>query len=117
LPILGIGAFPLDGRSLVPLLKGGVPSEWRTSFLIEYNTDTVFPRVVNMGYRAIRTKRWKYIQYQDLEGMDELYDLKLDPYEMQNAIEHPASAMALKQLQVELKSLQATQAPHQDQPP
>jgi len=32
-----------------------------------------------MGYRAVRTERWKYIHYLELEGMDELYDLEVDP--------------------------------------
>ncbi len=77
----------LDGRSLVPLLQGTTPTDWRTSFLVEYNTDTVFPRVKNMGYRAVRTRRWKYIRYNDLDGMDELYDLEADPYEMKNLVD------------------------------
>ncbi len=107
----------IDGQSLVPLLKGEVPSDWRTSFLIEYNTETVFPRMVNMGYRAIRTKQWKYIQYQDLDGMDELYDLKSDPYEMDNVIEARSSAMTLEGLKAELNHLLTFKAPHQDQLP
>ena len=76
----------MDGRSLVPLLSGDTPGDWRKAFRIEYNSDTVFPRVLTMGYRAIRTERWKYIRYLDLEGMDELYDLRADPYEMRNVI-------------------------------
>ncbi|MDB6057128.1 MAG: betC 2, partial [Verrucomicrobiales bacterium] len=75
----------IEGRSLVPLLQGkNVP--WRDSFLIEYWSDKVFPRVLNMGYKAVRTDRWKYIHYADLTGMDELYDLKNDPFEMTNVI-------------------------------
>jgi arylsulfatase A-like enzyme len=82
----GVTPANLDGRSLLPLLRGESP-EWRRSFLIEYYSDTVFPRIVNMGYRAIRTERYKLIHYLDLEGMDELYDLAADPYEMQNLID------------------------------
>lgn len=92
----------MDGRSLAPLLQGKRPGDWRTSFLIEYYTDTVFPRVLEMGYKAIRTERYKYIHYTDLEGMDELYDLKSDPYEMENVIDDPAAQAALGQLQKEL---------------
>ena len=44
----------IQGRSLVPVLKKEA-REWRTSFLIEYFTDTVFPRIRNMGYVAVRT--------------------------------------------------------------
>jgi arylsulfatase A-like enzyme len=39
-----------------------------------------------MGYRAVRTERYKYIRYLELPGMDELYDLETDPYEMQNLV-------------------------------
>ena len=95
----------MEGRSLVPLLEGKHPADWRTSFLIQYNSDTVFPRVYKMGYRAIRTKRWKYIHYKELDGMDELYDLKNDPYEMENVINRPDSAEVLGRLKPELDEL------------
>lgn len=75
----------VQGRSLVPLLRGAKIG-WREDFLIEYFSDTVFPRMRNMGYQAVRTQQWKYIQYRELKGMDELYDLQADPYEMTNLI-------------------------------
>ncbi len=74
-----------DGRSLAPLLRGEHPP-WRQSIFIEYYSDTVFPRIRNMGYQAVRTGRYKYIHYLELPGMDELYDLETDPYEMDNLI-------------------------------
>ena len=44
LELAGVTDVPaMDGRSLVPLLVGETPEDWRTSFLVEYNTDTVFP--------------------------------------------------------------------------
>jgi len=76
---------PLDGHSLVPVLRG-VAAEWRTSFLVEYWSDTVFPRIEHMGYDAVRTERYKYIRYRELQGMDELYDLENDPYELENLV-------------------------------
>jgi len=93
-----------DGRSFVPLLRGEAVADWRESFLIEYNTDTVFPRVYQMGYRAIRTNRWKLIRYKDLEGMDELYDLVEDPYEMNNVINEEGSKSILQKLKAEIDS-------------
>jgi N-acetylglucosamine-6-sulfatase len=74
---------PRHGRSLLPLLRGERPA-WREAILMEYYSDTVFPRIRNMGYRAVRTDRYKYIRYLELPGMDELYDLELDPYELDN---------------------------------
>ncbi len=93
-----------NGRSLAPLLRSDHPEDWRDSFLIEYNTDTVFPRVFKMGYQAVRTSQWKLIRYKDLEGMDELYDLIADPYEMKNVIGDPGSKPILEKLEAELKA-------------
>jgi N-acetylglucosamine-6-sulfatase len=91
----------LQGRSLAPIFKGAV-SDWRTSFLIEYYSDTVFLRIVNMGYKAVRGDRYKYIHYLELEGMDELYDLQEDPYEFKNIINDPGSTQVLEQMKQEL---------------
>jgi arylsulfatase A-like enzyme len=96
----------MQGRSLVPLLKSE-RSQWRNSFLIEYYSDTVFPRIAQMGYKAVRTARWKYIHYLELSGMDELYDLKADPYEMKNLINTPRASAALRQLKSEMTRLNA----------
>lgn len=96
---------PMDGRSLVPLMQGRTPEDWRTHFLIQYNTDTVFPRLQRMGYQAIRNGQWKYIRYTDLEGMDELYDLKHDPYEMQNVIDRDEVQTTRDQLDRQLNDL------------
>ena len=95
----------VDGRSLVPLLRGERPQDWRTSFLIQYNSDTVFPRVHRMGYRAIRTQGWKFIRYIELAGMNELYDLTNDPYEMTNLIGEPQAKAVLSDLNSQLDHL------------
>jgi arylsulfatase A-like enzyme len=94
----------LQGRSLVPVLKNE-PREWRRSFLIEYYSDTVFPRIRNMGYVAVRTDRHKYIHYLELDGMDELYDLQADPYEQTNLIDDPRARQTLEQMRTELRRL------------
>ena len=101
------------GRSLVPLLEGAVPSDWRASVLIEYFSDAVWPRMVNMGYQAVRTERWKYIRYIDIEGMDELYDLATDPYEIRNVIKNPSFDATKAELSSELDCLLIeTEAPN-----
>lgn len=94
----------VQGRSLVPVLKQEA-REWRSSFLIEYFTDTVFPRIRNMGYVAARTSRHKYIQYRELSGMDELYDLESDPFEETNLVGRPEAREVLTSMQSELRSL------------
>jgi len=94
----------IQGMSLVPVLKGEDP-EWRSSFLIEYYSDTVFERIYQMGYKAVRTNRYKYIRYEDLDGMDELYDLANDPYELRNVIGDPRFADVLGDMDAELNRL------------
>ena len=90
----------VQGRSLVPVLRQDA-REWRSSFLIGPYTDTVFPRIRNMGYTAARTSRYKYIQYRELRGMDELYDLQDDPYEETNIIDRPEARETLQRMQAE----------------
>lgn len=105
LEVAGIARPPeMEGRSLVPLFRDRGPA-WRSSFVIEYYTDTVFPRVLNMGYQAVRTERWKYIRYRELQGMNELYDLRADPYELHNLVGDASSAAQLRELQAELDRL------------
>ncbi|HEX2444032.1 MAG TPA: sulfatase [Vicinamibacterales bacterium] len=94
----------MQGRSLVPIFENG-PGPWRSSFLVEYFSDTVFPRIRNMGYVAVRDTRFKYIQYRELDGMDELYDLETDPYEERNLIDAPAARATLARMQAELGEL------------
>jgi N-acetylglucosamine-6-sulfatase len=62
-------AQPLHGRPL----HSGKP---RDAILLEYFSDSVFPNVRNMGYKAIRTNQWKYIRYEDLRDSDEVYNLR-----------------------------------------
>jgi N-acetylglucosamine-6-sulfatase len=94
------------GRSLVPIFRNSA-RDWRSSFLIEYFSDTVFPRIRNMGYAAVRTTSHKYIEYQELQGMNELYDLEADPYEERNLINDPGARPTLERMQSELRRLTA----------
>jgi N-acetylglucosamine-6-sulfatase len=94
----------MEGRSLLPVISGEA-RDWRKSFLVEYYTDTVFPRVLTMGYSAVRTDRYKYIEYRELQNMNELYDLQTDPYEERNLISLPAAAPILDGMRRELAEL------------
>jgi N-acetylglucosamine-6-sulfatase len=94
----------LQGKSWVPILTGKV-NVWRSSFLVEYYSDSVFPRIVKMGYKAVRNQRYKYIHYTDLEGMNELYDLVKDPYELHNKIDDPKMTETVGEMKKELNRL------------
>jgi N-acetylglucosamine-6-sulfatase len=88
------GAAPpatVDGRNLLPLLRGNVPSGWRSAVLVEHHSretseldpDAQLPSAGNPPtYDAIRTRRYLYVEYRD--GQREFYDLKLDPAELVN---------------------------------
>jgi arylsulfatase A-like enzyme len=106
--ILSLAGVPvpttMQGRSLVPLLQG-LRAAWRSSFLVELYSDRVFPRIAQMGYKAVRNQRWKYIHYLELNGMDELYDLETDPYEMKNLINEPTAQKTLDEMKRELDRL------------
>lgn len=95
-----------QGRSLLPIFDNQV-QRWRSSILIEYYSDTVFKRVRNMGYQAVRNERYKYIHYVDLKGADEFYDLQNDPYELKNLISNPDYLGALEKMKAELDELLA----------
>lgn len=94
-------AETMQGHSLLPLLAGQARG-WRTSFLYEYwidLTDSV-PRML-----GVRTDDWKLIRYPELDDIDEMYDLKKDPYEMTNLAILPEYAEKHKQLGDELDRL------------
>ncbi|HSW30301.1 MAG TPA: sulfatase-like hydrolase/transferase [Longimicrobiales bacterium] len=106
--LLELGDAPapadLDGRSLVAVL-GGAAAPVRDDLLIEYYSDTEFPRLQGMGYKAVRTDRYKYIRYEELDGMDELYDLEADPAELDNLLPDRVPAGVLDDLTGRLERL------------
>jgi arylsulfatase A-like enzyme len=73
--------LPQDGRSLVPFLHGQqIP--WRHAFLEEYLGKDLLHKGGPPPYIAVQTKRNLYVQYKN--GWRELYDLKKDPWELNN---------------------------------
>jgi N-acetylglucosamine-6-sulfatase len=73
---------PVDGRSIVPLLRGRDPSGWRPGVLSEFRGGRDIP-----GWWEMRTPRWAYVEY--VTGERELYDVagslgQADPYELRN---------------------------------
>jgi N-acetylglucosamine-6-sulfatase len=96
----------IQGRSLVPLLKGRA-RKWRQSFLVEYFNESAWPWIVGMSYKAVRTEHHKLIHWVHKDGVDELYDLERDPYEITNVIGEAGYAEVRKALVKELRRLVA----------
>lgn len=70
-----------DGRSFVPFLRGRSP-RWRHDFVVEYLGASQLYVGGPPPFQALRSRRWVWIEYEN--GWRELYDLRSDPYELQN---------------------------------
>ena len=104
----------LDGKSMVKTWRGEA-GPLRSKLLVEYYSDTEFPRLQKLGYQAIRTERYKFIRYRDLTGVDELYDLHKDPFELDNLLRGDASAASLRrELSQQLDEMIDSRAPKID---
>ncbi|MFC3196125.1 sulfatase [Parapedobacter deserti] len=90
----------MQGYSFLPLLQGKPIDGWRDKVYYEYYWEWAFPQTPTIF--AVRTDRYKYIFNHGLWDANELYDLKTDPYEMNNLIRDPASAEIAGQLKKEL---------------
>jgi arylsulfatase A-like enzyme len=82
----------MQGRSLLPLLKGRKP-KWRTDFFYEH----LFKHRTIARTEALRTQRFKYARYIDFD-YEELYDLKNDPLETVNLAKDEKYQQTLKSL-------------------
>jgi N-acetylglucosamine-6-sulfatase len=86
----------LDGRSMLPLLRGGRDPQWRTQLLYEYYWERNYPQTPTM--HALRTDRYKYIHYYGIWDTDELYDMQEDPLETDNLIFNPERKDTIRDL-------------------
>ena len=94
----------IQGVSLLPLLKGERPKDWRKSLyyhFYEYPAEHAVKR-----HYGVRTERYKLIHfYNDIDAW-ELYDLKKDPREMHNLFGKPGYEKITEKLKGELVKLQ-----------
>jgi len=92
----------VQGKSMLPLVKGD-NSGRRKSFFYEYVKEPQFPRLPSVN--AVRTDRWKHIRYPEIDDIEELYDLKTDPYELKNLAADPKHASTLAEMKKEMDRL------------
>lgn len=97
----------MQGRSLLPLLKGKTPADWRQSLYYHYYEFFANRRAAHMVRRhyGVRTKRYKLIYFYNIDEW-ELYDLEKDPREMKSVYNDPAYADVVQRLKAELQRLQ-----------
>ncbi len=91
----------MQGRSLVPLLRGDTPSDWREAIYYHYyeGGGHGVPR-----HEGVRTDRYKLIHYYTL-GQWELFNLKKDPEELHSVYGDPAYADVTERLKAKLQAL------------
>jgi arylsulfatase A-like enzyme len=99
----------MQGRSLVPLLKGETPSDWRKSFYYHYYE---YPAVHSVRrHCGVADGRYKLIRFYpnawDPEPIDEweLYDLASDAKELKSVYGDPKYAEVQKRLEADLARL------------
>ena len=75
----------MQGESMVNLLEGKKEKSWRDAILFEYYVDSYWP-YAGPNQIAVRTENYKLVDAFLDNDIDELYDLKKDPGEMNNLI-------------------------------
>ena len=95
----------IQGKSLVPLLQGKHPKNWRKSLyyhFYEYPAE----HAVKRHYGVKTADGWKLIHFYNDINSWELYNLNEDPREMNNLYGKPGTEKVTKRLMKELVKLQ-----------
>ncbi len=113
----------MQGRSLLPVLEGKQPSDWRQESYYSYYENSWAFRDIDRDQmteptfdfwtahrvgpnRGIRTNRYKLIEYYTEGPYWELFDLQEDPNEINNLYDDPAHAELIGDLERRLRALQ-----------
>src|SRR5205085_5045515 len=94
----------MQGRSMVPVLEGKTPPDWRKEFYYHYYEH---PAVHNVARQyGIVTDRYKLVHFYEPEfNYWELFDLQKDPREMRSVYGTPQYSTTTKELKTELERL------------
>lgn len=110
---LDLGSLDVDGASLLPLLYDPMV-DWRDEILLEHWQQPILlnphpdAEIENLGeiiptYGGLRTADYKFVEYET--GELELYDLAIDPYELNNVAYSPVYSSIVDTLSVRLHEL------------
>jgi arylsulfatase A-like enzyme len=106
----------MQGRSLVPILKGDAPRDWRKSFYYHYY-EYPGPHNVRRHYGVV-TARYKLVHFYEPDvNYWELFDLEKDPHELRSVYGQKEYAELQKELEKELTRLRTElKVPEKDPP-
>ena len=94
----------MQGKSLVPLMKGDASANWRDAVYYHYFEGP--PRVHNVAkHYGVRTDRYTLVHYYEQDEW-ELFDLKKDPEQLQNVYGSQEYAEVQQRLKQKVKELQ-----------
>lgn len=93
----------MQGHSLLSILRGAEPEDWRTSFYYHYYEGPERDHHV-FKHEGVTNGRAKLIHYYTL-GEWELFDLENDPQELTNVYDQPEYAQLQQQMHAELQRL------------
>jgi arylsulfatase A-like enzyme len=96
----------MQGRSLVPVLRGRTPADWRKSLYYHYY-EYPGPHKVRRHYGVV-TDRYKLVYFYEPDmNYWELFDLQSDPHELRSVFGRPEYAKVQTELEQELARLRA----------
>lgn len=106
----------MQGRSLLPILQGTTPPDWRTTFYYHYY-EYPGPHSVRRHYGVIDS-RYKLMNFYEPDVAEwEMFDLQADPKELKSVYSDPSYAKERARLEAELARLRAElKVPEQDPP-
>ena len=99
----------IQGRSVVPILQGQTPDDWRQAMYYRYYHYPQDHRV--QPHYGVRTERHKLIFYNKIDQW-ELFDLADDPHELRNLYDDPAQAGTVTHLKAEMTRLRTELGDH-----
>jgi arylsulfatase A-like enzyme len=92
----------MQGRSLLPVLRGRTPADWRTSMYYRYYHDPGHHNT--RAHYGVRTRTHKLICFWKKDQW-ELFDLRHDPFELHNLYGEPGHEKVTAALKAELLRL------------
>ncbi|MDO4550477.1 MAG: sulfatase [Planctomycetia bacterium] len=92
----------MQGLSLVPILQGNTPDDWRSSIYYHYYEYPAEHMVKK--HEGVYDGRFKLIHFYDDVDEWEFYDLEKDPRELQNLYSEPEYSSEITRMKAELEN-------------